>query len=139
MLNNNNLDTEIKDALKNWKEIISSYQVPNDKKAIFQLLNTFLPFLGLWVLMYFSLQYSVLLAIGLGLVNAFFMVRIFIIQHDCGHQSFFKSKQLNNVVGYICSLFSSIPYKYWARVHNFHHGHNGQLEVREVGDIPTLL
>ena len=138
MLNNNNLDTEIKEALKNWKEIISSYQVPNDKKAIFQLLNTFLPFLGLWVLMYFSLQYSVLLAIGLGLVNAFFMVRIFIIQHDCGHQSFFKSKKLNNIVGYICSLFSSIPYKYWARVHNFHHGHNGQLEVREVGDIPTL-
>ena len=134
----NKIDTEIKESLKNWKEIIASYQIPDDKRAAFQLLSTFLPFIGLWVLMYLSLQWSILLTIGLGLINAFFMVRIFIIQHDCGHQSFFKSKKLNNVVGYTCSLFSSIPYKYWARVHNFHHGHNGQLEVREVGDIPTL-
>ncbi len=137
-MNYNKIDAEIKESLKNWKDIISSYQVPNNKQALIQLLNTFLPFIGLWILMYFSLRWSILLTIGLGIINAFFMVRIFIIQHDCGHQSFFKSKKLNNVVGYICSLFSSIPYKYWARVHNFHHGHNGQLEVREVGDIPTL-
>lgn len=134
----NKIDAEIKESLKNWKEIISSYQVPNNKKAVIQLLNTFLPFIALWILMYFSMRWSILLTIGLGIINAFFMVRIFIIQHDCGHQSFFKSKKLNNCVGYVCSLFSSIPYKYWARVHNFHHGHNGQLEVREVGDIPTL-
>jgi len=135
---NKNLDKEIKESLKNWKEIISSYQVPNNKKAVIQLLNTFLPFIALWILMYFSMQWSILLTIGLGVINAFFMVRIFIIQHDCGHQSFFKSKKLNNAVGYICSLFSSIPFNYWAKIHNFHHGHNGQLEVREVGDIPTL-
>jgi len=135
---NNNIDKEIKESLKNWKEIISSYQVPNNRKAVIQVLNTFVPFIALWVLMYFSMQWSILLTIGLGVINAFFMVRIFIIQHDCGHQSFFKSKKLNNAVGYICSLFSSIPYTYWAKVHNFHHGHNGQLEVREVGDIPTL-
>jgi len=132
------LEKEIKESLKNWKELIAQYQIPNNKKAIIQLLNTFLPFIGLWVLMYFSLRWSIFLTIGLALVNAFFMVRIFIIQHDCGHQSFFKSKKLNNLVGYACSIFSSIPFKYWARVHNFHHGHNGQLEVREVGDIPTL-
>jgi len=88
--------------------------------------------------MYFSMRWSIFITIGLGLLNAFFLVRIFIIQHDCGHQSFFKNKKLNNAVGYACSFFSFIPYKYWARVHNFHHGHSGQIETWEIGDIPTL-
>ena len=129
---------EIVNALKDWKSIISKYQVPNTKKAIIQLITSFGPFIGLWVLMYFSLNWSILLTAALGVINAFFLVRIFIIQHDCGHQSFTKSKQLNNLIGRVCSLFSFIPYRYWAKTHNFHHGHCGQLEVRDIGDIPTI-
>ena len=132
------LNAEIKESLKNWKQIIAQYQIPDSKKAIIQILNSFLPFLALWVLMYFSYDYSKLLTGVLGIINAFFLVRIFIIQHDCGHQSFLKSKILNNLIGTFCSLFSFIPYKYWAKTHNFHHGHSGQLEVRDVGDIPTI-
>ncbi|MBK9015931.1 MAG: fatty acid desaturase [Saprospiraceae bacterium] len=60
------------------------------------------------------------------------------IQHDCGHKSFFKSRKLNNVVGFVCSFFSTIPYKYWARTHSFHHAHTGQLEHRDIGDIDFL-
>jgi len=137
-MDNEKLNSEIKKALANWKEIISKYQVPNNKKAIIQIANTFLPFLGLWILTYFALKWSILLAIPLFIINTGFMVRIFIIQHDCGHQSFFKSKKLNNVIGTICSVCSFIPFKYWAKVHNFHHGHSGQLEVRDIGDIPTI-
>jgi len=137
-MENDTLNQEIKSALSNWKEIISKYQVPNNKKAIIQIANTFLPFLGLWILTYFALKWSILLAIPLFIINTGFMVRIFIIQHDCGHQSFFKSKKLNNIIGTFCSIFSFIPYKYWAKVHNFHHGHSGQLEVRDIGDIPTI-
>jgi acyl-lipid omega-6 desaturase (Delta-12 desaturase) len=76
--------------------------------------------------------------VALAMVNAFFLVRIFIIQHDCGHQSFLKSKQLNNTIGFVCSFFTSIPYKYWAKLHNHHHGHSGQLEEehRDIGDLP---
>lgn len=129
---------EIKQSLQNWKKMVQNYQVPDSKKAIIQIINTFLPFLALWVLMYFSLNWSIWITIGLGFINAFFLVRIFIIQHDCGHQSFFKSKKINNAVGFICSFFSFIPYKYWAKVHNYHHGHCGQIEVWEIGDIPTL-
>ena len=129
---------EIVNALKDWKSIIAKYQTPDTKKAIIQMITTFGPFIGLWVLMYFSLDYSILLTIGLGLINAFFLVRIFIIQHDCGHQSFLKSKKLNNFIGRVCSVFSFIPYRYWAKTHNFHHGHCGQLEVRDIGDIPML-
>ncbi len=135
---NKDLDNEIKSYLSNWKELVSQYQTPSNKKAFFQIFNTFLPFLGLWILIYFSLQYSILLSIPLFVLNAFFLVRIFIIQHDCGHQSFFRSKKLNNIFGTICSVFSFIPYKYWAKVHNYHHGHSGQLEVREIGDVPTI-
>ncbi len=137
-MQNKKLELEIKESLGNWREMISSYQVPDNKKAVVQILNSFLPFIALWVLMYFSMDWSILLTIGLGALNAFFLVRIFIIQHDCGHQSFFNSKKVNNILGTVCSLFTSIPYTYWSKVHNFHHGHNGQLEVREVGDIPML-
>jgi len=130
------IDEEIKAKLKNWKEIIENYKVPNNAKAAMQLVTTFLPFLGLWVLMYFSLRWSLWITLGLGLINAFFLVRIFIIQHDCGHQSFFTSKKWNEAVGWICSIFSSLPFKYWAKVHNFHHAHSGQLETRDIGDVP---
>jgi len=132
------INREVKESLSNWKEIVKGYQIPDTKKAVIQLINSFGPFIALWVLMYFSMRWSLWLTLGLGIVNAFFLVRIFIIQHDCGHQSFTKSKRWNNVIGYICSFFSFIPYKYWAKVHNYHHGHSGQIEVWDIGDIPTL-
>jgi len=132
------LEAEIKKALNNWKNIIVDYQIPDAKKAIAQIANSFLPYLSLWALMYYSLNWSIWITIALGFINAFFLVRIFIIQHDCGHQSFLKSRKLNNFVGFICSLFSSLPYKYWAKVHNHHHGHTGQLEERNIGDINFL-
>ncbi|NNE25985.1 MAG: fatty acid desaturase [Saprospiraceae bacterium] len=132
------LEKEIKERLANWKSIIAKYQVPDTKKAIIQMINTFAPYIALWALMYFSLSWSIWITIALGFINAFFLVRIFIIQHDCGHQSFLGSQKLNNIIGLICSFFSSIPYKYWAKVHNHHHGHTGQLEQRDIGDIDFL-
>lgn len=132
------LENEIKEKLKNWKQIIARYQVPNAKKAILQMTTSFGPYLILWVIMYLSMDWSIWITIFLGLVNSFFLVRIFIIQHDCGHQSYFRSKSLNTIVGTICSLFSSLPFRYWARVHNHHHGHTGQLEERDIGDINFL-
>ena len=132
------IDKEILESLKNWREIVASYKIPNDKKAIIQIANTFIPFIALWVLMYFSLNWSIWITMAIGLLNAMFLVRIFIIQHDCGHQSFSSSRRANNIIGKVCSCFSSLPFSYWAKIHNFHHGHNGQIEVWEIGDIPTL-
>ena len=132
------IDKEIIESLKNWKEMVSSYKIPNDKKAIIQIANTFIPFIGLWVLMYFSLDWSVWITVAIGMLNALFLVRIFIIQHDCGHQSFSSSRRANNIIGKICSCFSSLPFSYWSKIHNFHHGHNGQIETWDIGDIPTL-
>ena len=129
---------EIKKALANWPTMMKEYSVANTRKAIWQIITSFGPFLAIWVIMYFTLEISYWLTLALALINGFFLVRIFIIQHDCGHRSFFKSQKLNNVVGYISSFFSTIPFRYWARVHDFHHGHCGQLETRDIGDIQVL-
>lgn len=126
--------------MQNWQKIVQKYQTPNPKLATVQILNSFLPYIGLWVLMYFSLSVSYFLTLALAFLNAFFLVRIFIIQHDCGHQSFLGSRKWNDSIGFVCSIFSLIPYKYWAKSHNFHHGHNGQLEedIRDIGDLDLL-
>ena len=134
------LNDSLQYIMENWHQIVKKYQIPNTKIAIWQMITTFLPFVGLWILMYFSLSVSYWLTLGLALVNAFFLVRIFIIQHDCGHQSFTKSRKVNDIIGFVCSGFSLIPYKYWAKAHNFHHGHCGRLEpdIRDIGDMPML-
>ncbi len=131
-------DAQIQQQLKNWPSILQDYAQSDNRRAIGQILTSFLPFLALWVLMYLSLNWSYWITFGLGLINAFFLVRIFIIQHDCGHRSYFKSQTWNKIVGFSCSFFSTIPFNYWAREHDFHHGHNGQLETREIGDIHLL-
>lgn len=116
----------------------NQYTKTSRRKAIIQILNTFIPFIGLWILMYLAYDYSYWLTLGLGVINAFFLVRIFIIQHDCGHRSFVSNSKVRDLIGYISSLFSTIPYRYWAKSHHIHHSHNGQLEIRDIGDINTL-
>ncbi len=128
----------IKNDMKDWVKIIKPYQEANTNKAIVQILNSFLPFIAVWCLMYFAYAISYWYVLALAMLNSLFLVRIFIIQHDCGHYSFFESRKWNKIIGTMCSLLTTIPFKYWARVHSFHHGHVGQLENRNVGDINVL-
>jgi omega-6 fatty acid desaturase (delta-12 desaturase) len=134
---NHNIDVLLND-FKDWQEKVKKYQIPNTKKAIVQIVNSFGFFIALWVLQYFLLDISVLLVIAIALLNGFLLGRVFIIQHDCGHTSFTKSRKANNIIGTICSFCTIIPYKYWARSHNFHHAHNAQLEYSDIGDIECL-
>lgn len=125
--------------LKQLPGIVKAYQIPNTKKAVIQVINSFGPFIAIWAAMYLLIDVSIWLTFGLAVVNAFFLVRIFIIQHDCGHQSFTPNRKANDLIGQACSFLSFIPYRYWAKAHNFHHGHNGILwEYRDIGDINTL-
>ncbi len=125
--------------MRHLPAIVSAYQLPDSRKAASQILTSFLPFLILWTAAYLLVDISVGLALLLTVVNAFFLVRIFIIQHDCGHQSFTASRLANDLIGLFCSVFSFIPYRYWAKSHHFHHGHNGMLwEHRDIGDITVL-
>ena len=78
---------EIKQSLSNWQIMLRDYAQANNSRAITQIITSYVPFIGVWILMYYSLNVSYLLTLGLAFVNAFFLVRIFIIQHDCGHCS----------------------------------------------------
>src|SRR3954468_13539452 len=82
-----------------WKEIVARYQQPAVWRGVWQVVNTLIPYVGLWCLMYFSVRISYWLAGPLSVVAGGFLVRIFIIFHDCGHGSFFKSRLANDIVG----------------------------------------
>ncbi len=88
--------------------------------------------------MYLSLGQTYWLTLGLGVLAALFTVRLFIIQHDCGHMSFFPSRKWNDRLGYICSFFTMVPYYYWKRQHALHHATNGNLDHRGIGDMDVF-
>lgn len=121
-----------------WKGLVAKYQVADTKKSIWQVCNSFIPFLLLWYLMYLSLELSYLLTLLIAIPTAGFMVRLFIIQHDCGHGSFFPFRKANDMVGLVCSLFTLTPYYYWQKSHAIHHANAGNLEHRGIGDIYTM-
>ena len=121
----------------NWTSIIRRYTQPNSVKSWWQVINSFVPYLLLWVLMIYTLKYSYWLTLALSMIAAGFLVRIFIIFHDCGHKSFFKSKKLNHVVGIIAGGFAFTPYHKWHYEHLVHHRTVGNLDKRGVGDVMT--
>jgi omega-6 fatty acid desaturase (delta-12 desaturase) len=102
------------------------------------LCNSAALFLGTWALMYALLDVSYAWTLLLAVPAAFFMIRLFIIQHDCGHGSFFRSPRAANVVGRVIGVLSLTPYTYWRRTHACHHATSGNLEHRGFGDIDTL-
>jgi acyl-lipid omega-6 desaturase (Delta-12 desaturase) len=103
--------------------------------SIWQIINTLVPFFGLLYLMDRLLPVSYPLVLALAVVAAGLLVRIFIIQHDCGHGSFFKSRKANDRMGYVCSLLTMVPYTYWKRQHQLHHATSGNLDRRGYGDM----
>lgn len=122
----------------NWREIVSKYQKPCLRKSIGQIVNSVGPYLLLWGAMFFTMQFSWPLTIGLAALAGLFLVRIFIIFHDCGHGSFFASKRANNIVGFITGVMTLTPYRYWRWQHAVHHGTSGNLDHRGTGDIWTM-
>src|ERR1041385_104283 len=92
-----------------WKETVIKYERPALRRALWQVLNTLAPYLALWYLMYLSLAVSYWLTAALALVAAGFLVRVFILFHDCGHGSFFKSRNANDVLGFITGILSFTP------------------------------
>jgi acyl-lipid omega-6 desaturase (Delta-12 desaturase) len=121
-----------------WKEIVAKYQQSSTPRAIWQLTNTFVPFATLWYLMYLSLALSWWLTVPLAVLAGGFLVRIFIIFHDCGHGSFFKSQRANSIVGFIGGMLTFTPYYHWRWEHSIHHATSGDLDRRGTGDVWTM-
>jgi omega-6 fatty acid desaturase (delta-12 desaturase) len=117
---------------------IEKYQVPSLGRSIWQIINTFIPYIGLWVLIVYSLSVSYWLTAFLIILAAGFLVRLFIIFHDCGHGSYFKSQKANRIVGKFFGILAFTPYDKWHNQHMRHHGTVGNLDKRGVGDVWTM-
>src|ERR1700741_1295603 len=113
-----------------WKHAVTRYQHASTGRAIWQLINTFGPYVLLWYAMYRVLEISLWLTVPLAIVSAGFLVRIFIIFHDCTHGSYFRSRRANDIVGFIAGALTFTPYQQWRWEHAIHHGSSGDLDRR---------
>jgi acyl-lipid omega-6 desaturase (Delta-12 desaturase) len=121
-----------------WKQIVNKYQQPSNWRASWQVANTLIPYLALWGLMYWTLQVSYWLTIPLVMIAGAFLVRLFIIFHDCGHGSFFTSQKANAILGSFVGLFTFTSFYHWRWEHAVHHATSGDLDRRGTGDVWTL-
>lgn len=123
---------------RKWLEIAQSYRHPDPMRSLLEIVVTAVPFAGFWVAAYLSLSVSYWLALVFIVPAAVFLVRLFLIQHDCGHGAFFKKRLTNDWVGRALGLLTCTPYDVWKRSHAIHHAHSGDLDHRGTGDIKTL-
>ena len=121
-----------------WRQAVAKYENPDVRRSVWQIVNSVIPYFILWYLMYRSLEVSYWVTLPLAVLAAGFLVRIFIIFHDCGHGSFFRSHTANDVVGFLTGVLTLTPYYSWRHEHASHHATAGDLDRRGVGDVWTL-
>jgi acyl-lipid omega-6 desaturase (Delta-12 desaturase) len=121
-----------------WKQAIAGYQEPSTWRAVVQIVDTLGPLVVLWYLMDLSLSVSLWLALPLAAVAGALLVRVFIIFHDCGHGSFFRSRLANDVTGFVAGMLTFTPYYDWRWQHALHHATAGDLDRRGTGDVWTM-
>jgi acyl-lipid omega-6 desaturase (Delta-12 desaturase) len=123
---------------REWIDTLARYREPSVRRSIFELFVTVGPLVVLWVLAWLAYSVSYWLSLALIIPAAGFMVRLFVIQHDCGHGSFFRGKAANDWTGRVLGVFTMTPYDVWRRSHALHHSSSGNLDRRGFGDIDTL-
>jgi omega-6 fatty acid desaturase (delta-12 desaturase) len=121
-----------------WKKLVAQFQKPSPLKASWQIINTLGPDAMIWYLMFHTLSVSIWLTLPLAMLAGAFLVRAFIIFHDCGHGSFFKSRSANDFWGFVCGMLTFTPYYHWRWEHSLHHATSGDLDRRGTGDLWTL-
>jgi acyl-lipid omega-6 desaturase (Delta-12 desaturase) len=117
---------------------LARYREPRHLRSILEILVTIVPFVLLWLLMWTALQVGYGLYLLLTVPAAGFLVRLFMIQHDCGHGTLFRNRLANDWVGRVLGVFTLTPYDFWRRAHGIHHATSGNLDLRGIGDIDTL-
>jgi len=117
---------------------IAGYAKPRTARSLFELAVTLIPFTLLLVVMWIAVSAGYWPALLLAAPAGVFLVRLFLIQHDCGHGSFFHKRAANDWVGRAISVLTLTPYDYWRRTHALHHARTGNLDHRGVGDVETL-
>ena len=125
-------------SMESLRQEMSAYQMPTRIKSIWQIANTFIPYFLLCGGIYYVMQYSFWVSLPLILLAAGFLVRIFIIFHDCTHGSFFQSHRANNFWGKVTGVLTFTPFYSWKSSHVRHHGTSGNLDKRGHGDVWTM-
>lgn len=123
---------------RDWLKILAKYRKPHRGRSTFELGVTVAPFLGLWFLTWVSVHYGFWWGLLLTVPAAGFLLRLFMIQHDCGHGAFFAHRATDDWIGRVIGVFTLTPYDYWRRAHAEHHASSGNLDKRGMGDITTL-
>lgn len=121
-----------------WNRVLKPYARSHFGKATWQLASTLTLYALTWYLGLRALEISWILTLVLAVPAAGLLVRLFIIQHDCGHGSFFRSRRANEMVGSAIGVLTLTPFHYWRRTHAVHHATSGDLDRRSFGDIETL-
>lgn len=123
---------------RSWPKLLAPYGYASDRRGLIELAITILPFAVLWALMWATLDFGYWITLALSVPAAGFLVRLFIIQHDCGHDAFFRSRLANDWLGRIIGVLTLTPYGVWRRTHALHHAGAGNLDRRGFGDVETL-
>lgn len=132
-----NLVTNL-EGKSSWQKVAAAYAHPDLPRSLWQTVNTLIPYFGLFYLSMRSVEISLWLTLPLSILTAGFMVRAFIIFHDCGHGSFFKSQRANNWLGIVTGILVFTPYYCWKHEHAIHHATSGDLDRRGTGDVYTM-
>lgn len=125
-------------SARDWGKTLSEYRKPNLSRSLFELAATIGPFLLLWILALWSLSISYWLTFCISVLNSAFLLRLFAIQHDCGHGAFFENRTVSDWLGRVLGVLTLTPYDVWRRSHSIHHSASGNLGRRGIGDVWTL-
>lgn len=123
---------------RDWVKILSAYREPDTVRSSFELALTVGSFVSLWALAWYVMSVSAVLTSVISLFNAAFLLRLFVIQHDCGHGAFLKSRVLSDWLGRVIGIVTLTPYDVWRSSHALHHSSSGNLGRRGMGDVHTL-
>ncbi len=121
-----------------WREALAPYARPRPLRSLGDVLTSAVPYLAFSVGIYFAIGVSPLLALALAVPAAGFLLRTYIVFHDCAHGSFLPSRRANAWLGTACGLLVVTPFVRWRHDHAVHHATAGDLDRRGVGDLPTL-
>lgn len=121
-----------------WRNVVARYQQTEVPRAIVELVTTLLPLAALFTLMFYSLAWPYWVTLLLAIPTAGFLVRTFIIMHDCAHSSFLPWRKANDIVGAITGALTLTPFSQWRRDHAIHHASSGDLDRRGHGDVHTI-
>lgn len=123
---------------RRWGRVAARYAAPDARRSVVQLLSTVIPLAALWAAMAVTVDDIYWVTLLLSVPTAAFLVRLFMIQHDCGHRSFLRSPRLNDLLGHAIGVLTLTPHGYWRKAHNIHHATSGNLDKRGIGEIYVL-